>query len=328
MTPTAAGPRAGTPIGWPLRAWFAAEVFFGVAALLSIGLDPATPRRGGRGRSSRSSWGLFGAFYFAVAPIMLLAVFAKRWEMVRVLVPTAISSRAPSCSRRSCTGRSSRPVRRRSTSGSPGHPAPPIFLATLPLAAAPRGAEEPERPAPAGAPAHLPFVLGGFLSVEAVVAFAPPPWFSGDFPWSLTPLTTRALCGFLLALGALMVTMAVENDRDRVRLASPMLILVLPAVALQVARYLRAGGPLAFQGLSRGRAARARVGLWRRTRARQLARRAVLTAQRAEWIRPARARRPARRRRAGWAADRQHRGDVVVGGLRRDEEPRRRSRRW
>ncbi len=234
-----AGPRAGTSIGWPLRAWFAAEVFFAVAALLSIGLNPGNTEKGW-------AWpiepvvmaAVFGAFYVAVAPIMILALFAKRWEMVRVIVPTAILFTSAELLATFLHWD------RFSIGTAPFYLwfasyllPPPIFLATYlwqQRRAAPRSPDD--QPLPALLRTLL-FVLGGFLSVEAVVAFAHPPWFTDDFPWSLTPLTARALCGFLLALGALMVTMAIENDRDRVRLASPMLILVLPAVALQVARY-------------------------------------------------------------------------------------------
>jgi len=236
---TAAGPRAGTSIGWPLRAWFGAEVFFGVAALLSIGLDPGNTEKGW-------AWpiepvvmaAVFGAFYFAVAPIMILALFAKRWEMVRVIVPTAILFTSAELLATLLHWD------KFSTGTAPFYLwfasyllPPPIFLATYvwqQRRAAPRGPNA--QPLPALLRTLL-FVLGGFLSVEAVAAFAFPAWFINDFPWSLTPLTARALCGFLLAVGALMVTMAIENDRDRVRLASPLLILVLPAVALQVARF-------------------------------------------------------------------------------------------
>jgi len=235
----AAGPRAGTPIAWPLRAWFAAEVFFVVISLLSIGLNPGNTEEGW-------AWpiepvvmaAVFGGFYAAVAPIMVLALFAKRWEMVRVIVPTAILFTSAELLATFLHWE------KFSTDTVPFYLwfasyilPPPIFLATYlwqQRRAAPRGLSD--QPLPASLRTLL-FVLGGLLSVEAVVAFAYPAWFTDDFPWSLTPLTARVLSGFLLAVGALMVTIAVENDRDRVRLASPMLILVLPAVAIQVARY-------------------------------------------------------------------------------------------
>jgi hypothetical protein len=236
---TTAGPRAGTSIGWPLRAWFAAEVFFVVISLLSIGLNPGNTEEGW-------AWpiepvvmaAVFGAFYLAVAPIMILALFARRWEMVRVIVPTGILfTSAELLATFLHWDKFSIGTLPFSLWFASYLLPPPIFLATYlwqQRRAAPRSPND--QPLPALLRTLL-FVVGGLLSVEAAVAFAFPAWFSDDFPWSLTPLTTRALCGFLLALGALMVTMAVENDRDRVRLASPMLILVLPAVALQVARY-------------------------------------------------------------------------------------------
>jgi hypothetical protein len=57
------------------------------------------------------------------------------------------------------------------------------------------------------------------------------------FPWKLTPLTARSLCGWLMIIGALMLSIFRENDRTRSRLASPMLILILPALLLQLARF-------------------------------------------------------------------------------------------
>jgi hypothetical protein len=57
------------------------------------------------------------------------------------------------------------------------------------------------------------------------------------FPWQLTPLTARSLSGWLIAVGTLMLAMYVENDRTRVRLATPMLILIFPTLLLQMLRY-------------------------------------------------------------------------------------------
>ena len=58
-----------------------------------------------------------------------------------------------------------------------------------------------------------------------------------EFPWALTPLTARVLCGFLLAVGTILLSVARENDRDRVRVVTPTLVVLLPAVGLQMARY-------------------------------------------------------------------------------------------
>lgn len=236
---TTSGTRAGTPIAWPLRVWFAAEVFFVGASLLSVGLDPGNTEQGW-------AWpiepvvmaAVFGGFYFAVAPVMVLALIARRWEMVRVIVPTAIVFTTAELLATFLHWD------KFSTGTLPFNLwfasyvlPPPIFLAAYlwqQRRAAPRGPGD--QSLPSGLRTLL-VVLGGLLSLEAVVAFIHPAWFTGSFPWSLTPLTARVLCGFLLAVGVLMVTMAIEDDRDRVRLASPLLILVLPAVAFQVARF-------------------------------------------------------------------------------------------
>ena len=86
----------GTPIAWPLRLWFAVEVFFGVGAVLSIALNPAATR-------TNFAWpvqpvvmaAVLGAYYIASALLFLLPLFARRWEMIRVMIlPTALFSTA------------------------------------------------------------------------------------------------------------------------------------------------------------------------------------------------------------------------------------------
>ena len=84
----------GTPIAWPLRAWLAVEVLFGVASVLAIGLAPYDTQ-------NNFAWpiqpvvmaAILGAFYITSAPLFLLPFFAKRWEMIRVMIlPTAVFS--------------------------------------------------------------------------------------------------------------------------------------------------------------------------------------------------------------------------------------------
>jgi len=84
----------GTSIAWPLRAWLLVEVLFGVAAVLAIGLSPADTK-------TNFAWpiqpvvmaAVLGAFYITSAPLFLLPMLAKRWEMIRVMIlPTALFS--------------------------------------------------------------------------------------------------------------------------------------------------------------------------------------------------------------------------------------------
>jgi len=53
----------------------------------------------------------------------------------------------------------------------------------------------------------------------------------------LTPLTARSLCGWLMIVGAILIAMVRENDKARVRLGTPILILLLPTLLIQMARY-------------------------------------------------------------------------------------------
>ncbi|MEP2388225.1 MAG: hypothetical protein ABJL10_09025, partial [Hyphomonas sp.] len=69
----------GSSISLPLRLWFGAEVFFGLAAILSITLTP-------QDTASNFAWtikptvtaAILGAFYASVAPIFVLAMVARR----------------------------------------------------------------------------------------------------------------------------------------------------------------------------------------------------------------------------------------------------------
>ena len=82
----------GTPIALPLRIWLAVEVLFGIGAVLTIGVSPADTK-------TNFAWpiqpvvmgAVLGAFYASSALLFLLPLFAKRWEMIRVMIlPTAL----------------------------------------------------------------------------------------------------------------------------------------------------------------------------------------------------------------------------------------------
>jgi len=57
------------------------------------------------------------------------------------------------------------------------------------------------------------------------------------FPWQLTPLTARSLSAWLLAVGTLLLSMSFQKSRTQTRLATPMLIFLLPVLGLQMLRY-------------------------------------------------------------------------------------------
>ncbi len=79
--------------------------------------------------------------------------------------------------------------------------------------------------------------LGTFLALFAFIAFLLPTYIISLMPWPFTPLTLRALSGWILALGVMLWSAAYENDRTRVRIISPFFLLLLPAIAIEVGRY-------------------------------------------------------------------------------------------
>jgi hypothetical protein len=80
-------------------------------------------------------------------------------------------------------------------------------------------------------------IVGGLLALGAALVFLFPSLLIPNFPWQLTPLTTRSLSGWVIALGTIMLSISRENNQTRAILATPMLILILPALLLQMLRY-------------------------------------------------------------------------------------------
>ena len=220
------------------RAWLAVEVLFGVAALLSVARAPADT-------ATNFAWPIrptvmaatLGAFYLSLSPVLVLVLVARRWSMIRVIViPGLVFTTAELVATILHWDKFSVGTLPFDVWLASYVLPPPIYLAGY-LWHQRRGGVPPLE-----APLPRPFrllvvVLGAFVTLDAAIGFVHPRYFMGSFPWDLTPLTTRALCGWLLVLGTVLLFIGRENDRDRVRLASPLLILLLPALALQVSRY-------------------------------------------------------------------------------------------
>jgi hypothetical protein len=232
---------SGTPIALPLRVWFAVEVFFGVSAVLSIGLDPANTR-------TNFAWdvqpvvmaAVLGAYYIASALLFLLPLFARRWEMIRVMIlPTALFSTAELITTVLHWSRFS--IGTIQFTGwflSYALP-PPIFVGFyLWHERRARGVTSvaPSEPLPPDVRSAL-LHWGGALAILTIFFFIFPQALIAIAPWPMTPLTARAFDSWLLAVAALMLSMAYENHRTRVLLGTPMLILLFPVVTIQIARY-------------------------------------------------------------------------------------------
>ena len=230
----------GTPIAFPLRAWLAVEVLFGVGAILAIGVSPADSK-------TNFAWpiqpvvmaAVLGAFYITSAPLFLLPLLARRWEMIRTMIlPTALFSTVQLAATFLHWDKFS-------VGTTPFYVwfasyllPPPIFLGAYlwhQRKAASRSSISDD-PVPAWMH-RLLVICGGLLTVGAILIFLFPNLLIPIFPWQLTPLTARSLCGWLFAVGTLMLSISRENHRTRSRLATPVLIFILPALLVQMVRY-------------------------------------------------------------------------------------------
>lgn len=227
-----------TPIGWPLRLWFVVELFFAISATIAVGLRPAAT-------ATNFAWtikpevtaALFGAFYAATAPVVFLVLFARAWENVRVFVlPGAAFTLAQLIVTFVHWDRFAVWTGPFNIWFASYLLPPPVFLACYWW--------QQRRAAPVRTDDPLPrwtrwglWIVGGLLTLEALLTLVFPAWLASWAPWRITPLNARAAGGYFLLLGLMMLSMARENDRDRVRVASPLLVLALPFALFQLNRF-------------------------------------------------------------------------------------------
>ena len=245
----------GTPIAWPLRAWFAVEVLFGVGAVLSIGLSPADTR-------TNFAWpiqsvvmaAVLGGFYITSAPLFLLPLFAKRWEMIRTMIlPAALFSIMQLVATFLHWDKFSVGTIPFYVWFASYLLPPPIFVSAYlwqQRKSALRSGDSDD-PLPSWLN-RLLIICGSVLAAGAILVFVFPSLLIPIFPWQLTPLTARSFCAWLVAVGTLMLSMSRENNRTRSRLATPMLILILPALLLQMVRFANEvnwSAPVLWMGL-------------------------------------------------------------------------------
>jgi hypothetical protein len=115
---------------------------------------------------------------------------------------------------------------------------PPIFLTAYLWHQRRAGPQDRSSDSPLPAWMRTLFWISGIgLILVATSAFILPSLLIQNFPWQLTPLTTRSLCGWIMILGVVLISIVRENDKARVRFATPFLILVLPTLLLQMSRF-------------------------------------------------------------------------------------------
>lgn len=230
----------GTPISRPLRAWLGVEVLFGVAASLSIGLSPEDS-------ASNFAWpirpavmaAVLGAFYVTTAPLFLLPLVARRWECIRVMVlPAALFCVLELVATFLHWEKFSVGSRPFAVWFASYLLPPPIFVAAFVWH------QRQARARPAAPDEPLPAWLrrtcvgcGAALALLGGLGFAAPSVLIPTAPWSMTPLTMRALSGWFVVFGTLLLSMARENHRTHCRLASLMAVLALPMLLIQLSRF-------------------------------------------------------------------------------------------
>jgi hypothetical protein len=228
------------PMSLLLRIWLGVEVMFGLMSLVTISLSPAdTAQNFAWPIKPEVTAGLLGGFYLAAASFYVLAMLARRWENVRVFIIASILFSSTELLATFLHWD------RFSVGSLPFNVwfisyilPPPLFIAFYiwherraePI---PKATDEPLPPALRLAM----LVLGALLVLLALLAFVLPASFIPLMPWTFTPLTARALSGWILALGIMNMSIARENDRTRCRIVSPFFILLLPSIALEIARY-------------------------------------------------------------------------------------------
>jgi hypothetical protein len=230
----------GTPIALPLRLWLGVEILFGIGAVLAIGLAPADT-------ATNFAWpiqpvvmaAVLGAFYMSSALLFVVPFFARRWEMIRVMIlPTAIFSTVQLIATFLHWDKFS-------VGTTPFYVwfasyllPPPIFVTAYLWHQRRAGSQDRSSDSPLPAWMRTLFWIGGIgLVLLATSAFILPSLLIQNFPWQLTPLTTRSLCGWIMILGVVLISMVRENDKARVRFATPLLILILPTLLLQMTRF-------------------------------------------------------------------------------------------
>jgi len=183
---------------------------------------------------------VLGAYYVSSALLFALPLLARRWEMIRVMIlPTALFSTAELAATVLHWPKFSVGTIAFDLWFASYLLPPPIFVALYWVQerrVRQAGTYVPSEPLPREVRLAL-IHWGGLLAIIALFFFIAPRTLIAIAPWMMTELTARAFVSWLLAAGTLMLSMARENDRTRVLMSVPLLLLMFPTVTIQIARF-------------------------------------------------------------------------------------------
>ncbi len=228
----------GTKVMFVLRCWFAIEVVFTFFGIVSVGLNPANS-------AENFAWNvqppvtaaMLGGFYMSIAPILILAIFAKTWETVRiVIVPAWVFTTMLLLATWIHWDKF--------LHGTPAfnlwyisYLLPPFVFSVVYFFQWRKQQPVPNLEPMGGAFRAAVVILGLIITAEGLYTFLNPSHFVDPQAFAVTPLTARTLGGWITAVGLLMLFSAIEGAYERTRVGSLFLILPLPVVGMQMARF-------------------------------------------------------------------------------------------
>jgi hypothetical protein len=229
-----------TPVSRGLRAWMAIEVLFGLAAILSVFLFPEqTEINFAWPAKPPVTAAVMGAFYVSAGALFVGSFFVPTWERLRVIVLPSLIFTATELLvtvlhwDRFAVGTLPYYVWFES------YLLPPPIFALLYW-------WQQRRAAPVGSGITVPLAPwlralllanGAALTLLFGAVLIAPALLVAAGPWAFTPLTARALSGWGISLGLLLLSMGAENDRRRVHLATLMPLTLAPALLVQFLRF-------------------------------------------------------------------------------------------
>lgn len=229
-----------TPARWPIRAWFGVEIFFAIASSYALFLFPGNA-------ADNFAWpvkpvtvgAFFGAIYFSAGVTMLCALFIRHWENMRVVVLPAAYFTAIMLV----------PTFLHLEKFSTGHIAFWVWLASYvlpPIVFLACYVWQQQRANPVGYNVTAPllnwvhrlfFYHGWALFAAGMLFMIVPSLLQAIAPFPMTPLTARALGGYLTLPALIQVSMANENDWTRAKLGTTIQIALPVAVLVQLIRF-------------------------------------------------------------------------------------------